>query len=153
MPLVAFIACCRLYISCSKVAKWCCCQPVNMKFSFAMWFPSDPCTLWTWSWHSLLHKHVFLLLVDLTCHVLLYGEWFKLTNMPTYCCSCHVWICIITCHVYMGAIILSDPFWLMVNKELLLYAFSRFMPSLCLLRYVLVACCLLSLNMASWCYS
>ena len=54
-----------------------------------------------------------------------------------------------TCYVYMGAIISSVPFWLMISKELLFYAFSRFMSCLCLLRYVLVACCLLALNMAS----
>ena len=33
-----------------------------------------------------------------------------------------------TCYVYMGAIVFSDPFWLMVSKGLLLYALSRFMP-------------------------
>ena len=38
-----------------------------------------------------------------------------------------------TCYVYMGAIIFSDPFWLMVSKGLLFYAFSRFMPCLVLL--------------------
>ena len=58
-----------------------------------------------------------------------------------------------TCYVYMGAIISSDPFWLMVSKGLLFYAFSRFMPCLCLLWSVPVACCLLALNIASWCYS
>ena len=57
-----------------------------------------------------------------------------------------------TCYVYMSAIISSHPFWLMVSKGLLFYAFSRFMPCLDLLRYVPVACCLLALNMASWRY-
>ena len=33
-----------------------------------------------------------------------------------------------TCYVYIGAIISSDPFWLMIIKGLLFYAFSRFMP-------------------------
>ena len=37
-----------------------------------------------------------------------------------------------TCYVYMGAIISSMPFWLMISKGLLFYAFSRFMPCLCL---------------------
>ena len=46
-----------------------------------------------------------------------------------------------TCYVYMGAIISSDPFWLMVSKGLLLYALSRFMPCLVLLCSVPVACC------------
>ena len=38
-----------------------------------------------------------------------------------------------TCYVYVGAIIFSDPFWLMVSKGLLIYALSRFMPCLVLL--------------------
>ena len=33
-----------------------------------------------------------------------------------------------TCYVYMGVILSSDPFWLMVSKGLLLYALSSFMP-------------------------
>ena len=37
-----------------------------------------------------------------------------------------------TCYVYVGAIIFSDPFWLMVSKGLLIYALSRFMPCLIL---------------------
>ena len=45
-----------------------------------------------------------------------------------------------TCYVYMGAIISSGPFWLMVSKGHLLYALSRFMPCLSLLCYVPVAC-------------
>ena len=57
-----------------------------------------------------------------------------------------------TCYVYMGAIISSDPFWLMVSKGLLFYALSRFMLCLVLLCSVPVACCLLALNIASWCY-
>ena len=35
-----------------------------------------------------------------------------------------------TCYVYMGAIIFSDPFWLMVSKGLLLYALISFVPCL-----------------------
>ena len=54
-----------------------------------------------------------------------------------------------TCYVYMGAIISSDPFWLMVSKGLFFYAFSRFMLSLGLLCYVLVVCVLLALNIAT----
>ena len=38
-----------------------------------------------------------------------------------------------TCYVYMGAIIFSVPFGLMVSKGLLFYALSRFMPCLVLL--------------------
>ena len=54
-----------------------------------------------------------------------------------------------TCYVYMGAVISSDPFWLMVSKGLLLYAFIRFMPCLCLLCYVPIACCYLAPSIAS----
>ena len=51
-----------------------------------------------------------------------------------------------TCYVYMGAIIFSVPFWLMVSKGLLFYALSRFMLCFWLLCSVPVACCLLALN-------
>ena len=54
-----------------------------------------------------------------------------------------------TCYVYMVAIVFSDPFWLMVSKGLLLYALISFMPYLALPFYVLVACCFLTLNIAS----
>ena len=54
-----------------------------------------------------------------------------------------------TCYVHMGAIVPSDPFWLMVSKGLLLYALSSFMPCLALLCSVLVACCYLALNIPS----
>ena len=57
-----------------------------------------------------------------------------------------------TCYVYMGSIISSMPFWIIISKGLLFYAFSSFMPCLCLIWYVPVACCLLALNMGSWCY-
>ena len=56
-----------------------------------------------------------------------------------------------TCYVYMGAIVFSVPFWLMIIKGLLIYASSRNMPCLGVLWYVPVACCLLALNIASWC--
>ena len=74
------------------------------------------------------------------------GECIELANMPSYFCLCHVQFSAKsesvneTCYVYMGAIMSSDPFWLMVSKGLLLYALSRFMPCLCLLCYVPVAC-------------
>ena len=55
----------------------------------------------------------------------------------------------VTCYVYMGCIISSNPFWLMVCKGLLLYDLSRFMPCLALLCPVPVACCYLTLNFAS----
>ena len=55
----------------------------------------------------------------------------------------------VTCYVYMGAIISSVPFWLMISKGLLFYAFSIFMPCLVLLCHVPIACCYLALNIAS----
>ena len=58
-----------------------------------------------------------------------------------------------TCYVYMGAIISFVPFWLMFSKVFLFYAFSKFMPCLCLLLSDPVACCYVALNIASWCYS
>ena len=75
--------------------------------------------------------------------------------MPSYLCFCHAQFSAKsesvneTCYVYMGAIIFSVPFWLMVSKGLLLYALSRFIPCLCLLCSVPVACCYLALNIAS----
>ena len=63
-----------------------------------------------------------------------------------------VWIYHITCYVYMSPIISSVPFWLIFSKGHLLSAFSRFIPCLCLLRYVPVACRLIALNFATWCY-
>ena len=107
-------------------------QIVYMLFNFAMVVIVDPYMLWACSCLGLFHKRAFLLLVAFPCHVMLGGEWYKLTNMPTCRCSCYVRICHITCYVYMGAIISSDPFWLMVSKGLLFYAISRFMPCLCL---------------------
>ena len=54
-----------------------------------------------------------------------------------------------TCYVYMGAIIFSLPFWLMVIKGLWLYALSRFMPCLVFMSSDPVACCYLALSIAS----
>ena len=54
-----------------------------------------------------------------------------------------------TCYVYMGAIISSVPFSLMVSKGLSLYALSRFMTCLVFLCSDPVACFYLALNIAS----
>ena len=51
-----------------------------------------------------------------------------------------------SCYVHMVVIVVSDPFWLMVSKGLLLYALSSFMPCLVLPCYVPVACGYLALN-------
>ena len=76
--------------------------------------------------------------VCLVCHAMPCGECIELVNMPMYLCFCRVQFSAKsesdneTCYVYMGAIVSSDPFWLMVSKGLLLYALSRFMPCLAL---------------------
>ena len=53
------------------------------------------------------------------------------------------------CYVHMVAIVFSDLFWLMVSKGLLLNTLSRFIPCLCFLCSIPVACCNLALNIAS----
>ena len=58
-------------------------QIVYVLFNLAKLIVVDPCMLWTCSWLGLLNKHAFLLLVALPCHLLLCGEWYKLTNMPS----------------------------------------------------------------------
>ena len=73
------------------------------------------------------------------CHAMPCVECIELANMPTYICFCHVQFSAKsesvneTYYVYMGAIISSVTFWLMISKGLLFYAFSRFMPCLYLL--------------------
>ena len=56
------------------------------------------------------------------------------------------------CYVYLGAIISSVTFLLVISKGLLFYAISIFMPCLFLLWYILAACCFIALNIATWCY-
>ena len=57
-----------------------------------------------------------------------------------------------TCHVGMGATLFSMPLWVMISKGDLFYVFSTSMSFLCLPWYVLVACCVLALTIASWCW-
>ena len=102
---------------------------------------------WLASWTC----HLVVAMLILSCNALWWVNWackdaFIILFMP-----CSVFLLSVsvyeTCYVYMGAIISSVPFWLMISKELLFYAFSRFMPCLCLLRHVLVACCKLALKL------
>ena len=142
--------------SCSTFAIKCSGQIVYMLINFAEVVVVDPCMLWECSCHVYLLYHVYLLGVCLVCHAMPCGECIELVNMPTW-----IYFAMFqfsaksesvneTCYVYMGAIIFSDPFWLMVSKGLLLYALSSFMP--CLLPwYVPVACWYLARNIASWC--
>ena len=125
--------------SCSNFAIKCSWQNVNMLFNFAK-----------------------LVVVDLSCNVFALAM-VSFINMPSYCrYACFVMhffvlsasssprclhitvsamLCFLpslkpvneTCYVYMGAIISSVPFWLMVSKGLSFYAFIRFIPCLVLL--------------------
>jgi len=57
----------------------------------------------------------------------------------------------IICHVCIDTTILSTHLWLKFIKGVLFFAFSTSMTCLCLPWYVPVACCLLALNIATWC--
>ena len=56
------------------------CQIVYMLFNFAKVVVVDPCMLWTCSCLGLFHKHVFLLMLWLSCHAMTCGEWIKLVK-------------------------------------------------------------------------
>ena len=129
------------------------------------------------TWYSILPR---LLLLILSCYELALAM-FSFRNMPSCCrYACFIMhtfvvsasssprclhiivsamLCFLlslkpvneTCYVYMGAIISSVPFWLMVSKGLVFYTFSSIMPFLMFLWYVPLAWCLLALNIASWC--
>ena len=45
-----------------------------MLFNFAKVAIVDPCMLWTCSWLGLFHKHIFLMMLCLSCHVMTCGE-------------------------------------------------------------------------------
>ena len=53
-------------------------QIVYMLFNFAKVVVVVPCMLWTCSCLGLFHKHVFLMMLCLSCHAMTYGEWIKL---------------------------------------------------------------------------
>ena len=55
-------------------------QIVYMLFNFAKVVVVDPCMLWTCSCLGLFHKHVFLMMLCLSCHAMTCGEWFKLVK-------------------------------------------------------------------------
>ena len=58
-------------------------QIVYMLFNFVKVVVVDPCMLWTCSCLGLFHKHVFLLMLCLSCHAMLCSECIELTNMPS----------------------------------------------------------------------
>ena len=49
-------------------------QIVYMLFNFAKVVVVDPCMLWTYSCLGWLHKHVFLMMLCLSCHAMTCGE-------------------------------------------------------------------------------
>ena len=49
-------------------------QIVYMLFNFAKVVVVDPCMLWTCSCLGLFHKHVFLMMLCLSCHAMTCGE-------------------------------------------------------------------------------
>ena len=53
-------------------------QIVYMLFNLAKLAIVDPCMLWTCSWLGLFHKHVFLMMLCLSCHAMTCGEWIEL---------------------------------------------------------------------------
>ena len=55
-------------------------QIVYMLFNFAKLVVVDPCMLWTCSWLGLFHKHVFLMMLWLSCHAMTCGEWIELVK-------------------------------------------------------------------------
>ena len=58
-------------------------QIVYLLFNLAKVAIVDPCMLWTCSCLGLLHKHAFLLLGALPCHVMLCSELHKLIYIPS----------------------------------------------------------------------
>ena len=55
-------------------------QIVYMLFNFAKVVVVHPCMLWTCSCLGLFHKHVFLLMLCLSCHAMTCGEWIELVK-------------------------------------------------------------------------
>ena len=55
-------------------------QIVYMLFNMAKVAIVDPCMLWTCSCLGWLHKHVFLMMLCLSCHAMTCGEWIELVK-------------------------------------------------------------------------
>ena len=55
-------------------------QIVYMLFNFAKVVVVDPCMLWTCSCLGLFHKHVFLMMLCLSCHAMTFGECIELVK-------------------------------------------------------------------------
>ena len=63
-----------------QIVSW---QIVYMLFNLAKLVVVDPCMLWTCSWLGLFHKHVFLMMLCLSCHAMTCGVWIELAKMPS----------------------------------------------------------------------
>ena len=61
-------------------------QIVYMLFNFAKVVVVGHCMLWTCSCLGLFHKHVFLVMLCLSCHAMICGEWIELAKMPSKLC-------------------------------------------------------------------
>ena len=55
-------------------------QIVYLLFNLAKLAIVDPYILWTCSWLGLFHKHVFLIMLCLSCHAITCGEWIELVK-------------------------------------------------------------------------
>ena len=55
-------------------------QIVYMLLNLAKLAIVDLCMLWTCSWRVLCHKHVFLMMLCLSCHAMTCGEWIELVK-------------------------------------------------------------------------
>ena len=55
-------------------------QIVYLLFNFAKVVVVDPCMLWTCSCLGLFHKHVFLMMLCLSCIAMTCGEWIELVK-------------------------------------------------------------------------
>ena len=77
LPLWSSLACHLCALLLLQNVTW---QIVYMLFNLAKVVVVDPCMLWTCSYLGLLHKHVFLLMLCLSCHAMTCGEWIKLVK-------------------------------------------------------------------------
>ena len=77
LPLWSSLACHFHALLLLQNVSW---QIVYMLFNFAKVVVFDHCMLWTCSCLVLFHKHVFLLMLCLSCHAMLCGEWIELVK-------------------------------------------------------------------------
>ena len=157
MPSFAFMAWCSLFLSCSTFAIKCSWQIVYMLINFA-WLlvvihvPYD--------YAIVMHSFIFMRSYCWLHFHAMYCSVVSGSSSPTclliiisamLCFSSKSESGYETCYVYIGGIISFVPFWIVISNGILFYAISRFMPYLCLLWSVPVACWFRALNIATWC--